>query len=56
MVRTADWERAIMTGYAVWRQLHKHGGGRLELDLITQTLALSSPDSLCPAGSTTSHG
>nr|WP_275562538.1 hypothetical protein [Streptomyces sp. 5-6(2022)] len=43
VLRAADWEKAIMTGYAAWRQLRKHGGGRLELDLDTQRLVFLEP-------------
>ncbi|MFB7646006.1 hypothetical protein ACFC0S_33900 [Streptomyces sp. NPDC056084] len=43
VLRAADWEKAIMTGYAAWRQLRKHGGGRLELDLDAQTLTFVEP-------------
>ncbi len=38
VLRAADWGKAIMTAYAAWRQLRKHGGGHLELDLDAQTL------------------
>ncbi|GCE01857.1 nucleoside triphosphate pyrophosphohydrolase family protein [Embleya hyalina] len=43
VLRTADWERAIMTGYDVWRQLRKHNGGTVELDLDNQTLTFIEP-------------
>ncbi|MCQ9178637.1 nucleoside triphosphate pyrophosphohydrolase family protein [Streptomyces sp. IBSBF 2953] len=43
VLRAADWEQAIMTGYAAWRQLRKHGGGHLELDLDAQTLTFNEP-------------
>lgn len=38
--RTADWEHAILTGYATWWELRRHGGGRVELDLEAQTLTV----------------
>lgn len=41
--RAADWERAIITGYNAWRQLRKHGGGRLHLDLDAQTVTFHEP-------------
>ncbi|MEU9015712.1 nucleoside triphosphate pyrophosphohydrolase family protein [Streptomyces sp. NPDC048479] len=41
--RAADWEQAIMTGYAAWRQLRKHNGGHLQLDLDAQTLTFLEP-------------
>ena len=28
-----EWERAIMTGFQVWRQVRSNGGGRLKADL-----------------------
>ncbi|WLQ45598.1 nucleoside triphosphate pyrophosphohydrolase family protein (plasmid) [Streptomyces laculatispora] len=43
ILRAADWEKAIMTGYAAWQQLRKHGGGRLTLDLDAQTLTFAEP-------------
>ncbi|MBD0742192.1 hypothetical protein [Streptomyces sp. CBMA152] len=41
VLRAADWEKAITTGYAAWRQLRKHGGGHLDLD--AQTLTYREP-------------
>jgi len=38
--RTADWEKAILTGYAAWRQLHQQRGGIVDLDMTTQTLSV----------------
>lgn len=39
--RAADWELAILAGFAVWRQLHAADGhGALSLDLLTRTLEL----------------
>jgi hypothetical protein len=29
----ADWERAILEGFVVWRQVMAHGGGEITLDL-----------------------
>ncbi|WP_327250944.1 nucleoside triphosphate pyrophosphohydrolase family protein [Streptomyces sp. NBC_01244] len=43
VLRAADWEKAIMVGYEAWRQLRKHGAGRLELDLDAQTLSFLEP-------------
>jgi hypothetical protein len=34
----ADWEHAIVTGYAVWRQLREHNGGRVHVDGTKRTL------------------
>jgi NTP pyrophosphatase (non-canonical NTP hydrolase) len=39
--RAADWEHAILAGFAIWRQLHAADGhGGLSLDLLTRTLEL----------------
>ncbi|MHA4815848.1 MazG nucleotide pyrophosphohydrolase domain-containing protein [Streptomyces aculeolatus] len=38
--RHADWEKAIMTGYAVWAQLRTQGGGTVQLDMEEQTLTV----------------
>lgn len=40
VLRAADWELAITTGYAAWRQLRTQGGGTLKLDLDRQTLTV----------------
>lgn len=39
--RAADWEKAILTGYAAWRQLRETDGGIIDLDMTTQTLTVS---------------
>lgn len=39
--RAADWEKAILTGYAAWRQLRQYGGGVIDVDMATQSLAVS---------------
>ena len=40
--RAADWEKAIITGYAAWRHLRTAGGcGTLELDMHQRTLAVT---------------
>jgi hypothetical protein len=39
--RAADWEQAIITGFAAWRQLRADGGhGTLELDIHARTLTV----------------
>jgi NTP pyrophosphatase (non-canonical NTP hydrolase) len=38
-----DWERAVLQGYAVWREVVKHSGGRLVVDLDAQTISYDSP-------------
>lgn len=40
--RAADWEKAILTGYTVWRQLRERDGGVLDLDMTTQALTVVS--------------
>jgi NTP pyrophosphatase (non-canonical NTP hydrolase) len=39
--RAADWERAITTGYEVWRQLHAAGGGTVTLDMRAGSLNMA---------------
>lgn len=36
--RAADWEKAIMTGFAAWRIIRDNGGGTLEYDMNEQRL------------------
>jgi hypothetical protein len=35
---SAEWERAILAGYAVWRDLRDNNGGRIIVDLDTSTI------------------
>jgi hypothetical protein len=35
---SADWERAILAGYAVWRRLRDNDGGRVIVDLDAATI------------------
>ena len=35
-----DWERAITTGFQVWRQVRANGGGRLRADLEQRSIEL----------------
>lgn len=42
--RAADWEKAIITGFAAWRRLRRHGGGTVRLDLDAQTLVVVDPE------------
>lgn len=37
------WRRAILHGYAVWRQLRQHGGGIVEGDLDARSIRFVSP-------------
>ena len=40
--RAADWEQAIITGFAAWRQLRgADGHGTLELDMHKRTLTVT---------------
>ena len=42
--RTKDqWEEAILTGYAHWRNIRRWGGGKLQADLSRKTLDLYLP-------------
>ena len=38
--RAADWEKAILTGFAAWRNLRRNGGGTVRLDLDAQSLTV----------------
>jgi NTP pyrophosphatase (non-canonical NTP hydrolase) len=38
--RAADWEKAIITGFAAWRTLRRYGGGTVRLGLDAQTLTV----------------
>ncbi|SEL86257.1 NTP pyrophosphatase, house-cleaning of non-canonical NTPs [Stigmatella aurantiaca] len=38
----ADWERAILAGYQVWRKMRESEGGTVHLDLVNRTIAYSS--------------
>ncbi|TCB94447.1 pyrophosphatase [Micromonospora zingiberis] len=38
--RAADWEKAILTGFAAWRTLRHYGGGTVRLDLTVQRLTV----------------
>jgi NTP pyrophosphatase (non-canonical NTP hydrolase) len=40
----AEWERAIMAGFAVWRAIRGQGAGRLEVDLDRRTITLVKGD------------
>ena len=35
-----EWERAIMTGFTIWRQVKEKGNGRLSADLEERTMEL----------------
>jgi NTP pyrophosphatase (non-canonical NTP hydrolase) len=36
---TGEWERAILLGYAVWKQVEQNQGGRVQLDLDSATIS-----------------
>ncbi|MFG3301467.1 nucleoside triphosphate pyrophosphohydrolase family protein [Micromonospora chersina] len=42
--RTADWEKAILTGFTAWRKLRRRGGGTVRLDLHAQSLTVLEPE------------
>jgi NTP pyrophosphatase (non-canonical NTP hydrolase) len=42
-VGPSGWQRAILQGYAVWRQVVKHNGGVVRGDLRTRTLMFERP-------------
>jgi hypothetical protein len=48
--RTADWEKAILTGFTAWRTLRRLGGGTVHFDLDHQTLTVAEPDTIVAAG------
>jgi NTP pyrophosphatase (non-canonical NTP hydrolase) len=37
-IRTRDWERAILNGYQVWRQMRDHNGGIVVGDLLAGSI------------------
>ena len=37
----AEWEQAIFSGYAVWRQVRENRGGTVEIDLIRRTISFA---------------
>jgi NTP pyrophosphatase (non-canonical NTP hydrolase) len=40
----AEWEQAILTGYAAWRGLRDAGGGRVAADLDARTVEFIGPE------------
>lgn len=39
----ADWERAILMGYSVWREVKANTGGIVKIDLDAQTISYEGP-------------
>jgi len=39
----AEWQRAILEGYAVWRQLREHEAGKVHVDLQHRRLTFEAP-------------
>jgi NTP pyrophosphatase (non-canonical NTP hydrolase) len=39
--RAADWEKAIIIGFDIWRQLHARGSGTVTLDMQERTLRMT---------------
>ena len=44
-----EWQRAILLGFAVWRQVLANGGGKLFVDLDSKSLTYQSAPTLNPA-------
>jgi hypothetical protein len=42
-IRTRDWERAILEGYRVWREVRDHNGGVVIGNLLSGTIAYRPP-------------
>jgi hypothetical protein len=40
---TADWERAILEGFRIWRDLRDNGGGRVRYDRKARTSEFLGP-------------
>ncbi len=41
-----EWERAIIDGYSVWRQVSHHDGGEVEIDLRKQSIMYRASDTV----------
>src|SRR4051794_29150677 len=39
----ADWEKAILMGYSVWREVKANTGGIVKIDLDAQTISYEGP-------------
>jgi NTP pyrophosphatase (non-canonical NTP hydrolase) len=50
----AEWEKAILLGFRVWRELRKHNGGRVTVDLLNQQLYFASSPALAAQAPSTS--
>lgn len=50
-----DWEKAILMGYDVWRQVEKNRGGRVVLDLDARLITYLKKSSLCSASVEIKH-
>lgn len=44
----AEWEYAILAGYAAWRIIEKNGGGWVRLDLDARTITAFADDAAAP--------
>jgi NTP pyrophosphatase (non-canonical NTP hydrolase) len=40
----ADWERAILNGYSVWRTIWRNRGGVVAVDMLNRTIACHDPN------------
>lgn len=45
-----DWERAVLQGYTVWRDVVRNNGGRLVVDLDAQTITYVAVPETSPGG------
>ena len=43
----AQWEQAILMGYRIWREMRMHEGGKVHVDMLSQTLTYSPPTDSC---------
>jgi NTP pyrophosphatase (non-canonical NTP hydrolase) len=39
-----DWEKAILAGYEVWREIEKNQGGRMSIDLNARSITYGGPN------------
>ncbi|MFC7298965.1 nucleoside triphosphate pyrophosphohydrolase family protein [Herminiimonas aquatilis] len=42
-----DWQRAILMGFKVWREVLENGGGKIAMDLDAQQMTYLGPPSCC---------
>jgi NTP pyrophosphatase (non-canonical NTP hydrolase) len=49
---TGDWQRAILDGYRVWREIVRHLGGRVSIDLDAGSITFAPPKAEARAAGT----